>query len=469
MAERVLVVEDEPDVLDALVQLLAHAGYEARGEADGLAGLRAFQAALGAEPFDLVMLDVMMPKIDGFTLCEAIRSSSDVPVMVLTALDGEDDQLRAFSLLADDFVPKPFSLPVVLERVRALLRRSAPGRGGAAGVVAWRDVVLDSASREAVRAGAPVGLTRTEFDVLLALMARPGRVLSRAELASAGGQADPADPTAGESAVKLHVMNIRRKLGADVVETMRGWATVCRAIASSLSAKVFLLTAALLAVGCLALYVAVAFALPGGYRALSAARAEEAAAALAAELSGADAGEAAGIVETAPLGLAGAIAALNAEAAAANEEIDSINASVRDRDALRGRLLGLADQIAWLDAKDEIAALDSAKAELSAAKEKLDEIDGRRRKLNADLNRERTRMAMTNIAAETINSFLANVYFDTGRFVLVPEGNVYKIRSRGKPVRPQDVSAGERNVLALCYFFSESGRGRFEGSEDADP
>lgn len=152
-------------------------------------------------------------------------------------------------------------------------------------------------------------------------------------------------------------------------------------------------------------------------------------------------------VETAPLGLAGAIAALNAEAAA-NEEIDSINASVRDRDALRGRLLGLADQIAWLDAKDEIAALDSAKAELSAAKEKLDEIDGRRRKLNADLNRERTRMAMTNIAAETINSFLANVYFDTGRFVLVPEGNVYRIRSRGKPVRPQDVSAGERNVLA---------------------
>lgn len=147
MAERVLVVEDEPDVLDALVQLLAHAGQEARGEADGLAGLRAFQSALGAEPYDLVMLDVMMPKIDGFTLCEAIRSSSDVPVMVLTALDGEDDQLRAFSLLADDFVPKPFSLPVVLERVRALLRRSVPGRGGAAGVVAWRDVVCRLAQK----------------------------------------------------------------------------------------------------------------------------------------------------------------------------------------------------------------------------------------------------------------------------------------------------------------------------------
>lgn len=174
-------------------------------------------------------------------------------------------------------------------------------------------------------------------------------------------------------------------------------------------------------------------------------------------------------VETDPLGLAEAIAALNAKAVAVNEEIDSINASVRNRDALRERLLGLADQIAWLDAKDEIAALDSAKEELSAAKEKLDKIDEHRRKLNADLSRERTRMAMTNIAAETINSFLANVYFDIERFVLVPEGNVYKIRSRGEPVRPQDISAGERNVLALCYFFSESGRGRFEGSEDADP
>ncbi len=222
MAERVLVVEDDPDMLDALVQLLAHAGYEARGEKDGLAGLHAFQAALQVAPFDLVMLDVMMPKIDGFTLCEAIRSSSDVPVMVLTALDGEDDQLHAFRLLADDFVPKPFSLPVVLERARALLRRSAARPAPAAGVIAWRDVVLDPASREISRGGVPVELTKTEFDVLLALMERPGRVLSREALAAAGGQADPADPTAGESAVKLHVMNLRRKLGADVIETVRG-------------------------------------------------------------------------------------------------------------------------------------------------------------------------------------------------------------------------------------------------------
>ena len=218
MAERVLVVEDEPDVLDALVQLLRHEGFEVRGESDGLAGLRAFQT----EPFDLVMLDVMMPRIDGFTLCEAIRTSSDVPVMVLTALDGEDDQLRAFGALADDFVSKPFSLRVVLERARALLRRSSAGRADRGGVLVWRDVVLDPAARQASRGGVPVELTRTEFDVLAALMSRPGRVFSRAELSSVGGQTDPADPNAGESAVKLHVMNVRRKLGADVVETVRG-------------------------------------------------------------------------------------------------------------------------------------------------------------------------------------------------------------------------------------------------------
>lgn len=222
MAERVLVVEDEPDVLDALVQLLRHSGYDARGETDGLAGLHAFQTALATDPFDLILLDVMMPKIDGFTLCEAVRAVSNVPIMVITALDGEDDQLRAFRLLADDFVSKPFSLPVVLERARALLRRASARPAPGEGILMWRDVALDPTAREVVRGGAPVELTKTEFDVLFALMEHPGRVFSRESLARAGGQADPADPAAGESAVKLHVMNLRRKLGADVIETVRG-------------------------------------------------------------------------------------------------------------------------------------------------------------------------------------------------------------------------------------------------------
>ena len=220
MAQRILIAEDEPGLLDALVQLFGHAGFEVHGASDGLEGLRAFEEGR----FDLVILDVMMPKIDGFTLCEAIRAGSDVPVMVLTALSAEDDQLRAFGLLADDYVTKPFSLPVLLERARALLRRSERvGRGGAGSdAVRVGDLELDGEAREVRRAGRRVELTRSEFDILARMAARPGRVFSRAELAAIAA-GDPAGCWDGaEGSAKLHVMNIRRKAGYDVVETVRG-------------------------------------------------------------------------------------------------------------------------------------------------------------------------------------------------------------------------------------------------------
>lgn len=239
--ERVLVVEDETALLDVLVQLLAHAGFDVRGAEDGAAGLAAFEAAAAqGSPFNLVILDVMMPKMNGFELCEAIRRTSDAPIMVLTALSAEDDQLKAFNLLVDDYVTKPFSLPVVLERARALLRRSrgreplseagesaastaAPKNASAAresvAVLCNGDVAIDLESRTVERAGRPISLTRTEFDVLAALYAYPGRVLTReALIEKASG-----DPWSGsDNVMKLHVMNIRRKMGDDVIETVRG-------------------------------------------------------------------------------------------------------------------------------------------------------------------------------------------------------------------------------------------------------
>lgn len=173
--------------------------------------------------------------------------------------------------------------------------------------------------------------------------------------------------------------------------------------------------------------------------------------------------------ETPRLGLSEAIASVNAAASAVNKEIDSVNASVRNGGILKEKLLKLNDQIARLDAKNEIAALNRAREEYDDAATKLKQSEERRSRLEEDLGREQARMAQTHIAVKAINAFLANVYFDADRLVLVPEGNVYKIRSHGKPVRPCNISAGERNVLSLCYFFSESGRGRFEGSEDSDP
>lgn len=243
-AQRVLVVEDEAALLDVLTQLLAHAGLDVRGAEDGAAGLAAFEAAAAeGQPFDLVILDVMMPKMNGFELCESIRRESDVPIMVLTALSAEDDQLKAFSLLADDYVTKPFSLPVVVERVRALLRRSR-GRGVAgvygaasesaavqksetpetvahesAAVLRNGPLSIDLESRTVARDGRVASLTRTEFDVLAALYERPGRVLTREALVE---RTQGFSWSGNDAAMKLHVMNIRRKLGDDVIETVRG-------------------------------------------------------------------------------------------------------------------------------------------------------------------------------------------------------------------------------------------------------
>ena len=262
---RILIAEDEADLLDALVQLLEHEGHEVEGAADGVDALARF----AARPFDLVMLDVMLPKIDGFAVCEAIRRQSAVPLIIVTALSDEDDQLRGFGLLADDYVTKPFSLGVVRERVRALLRRSGgAGAGGAAGcgagvwpgasagsvasgsvasgsvasgsaagssasvsavpaaladdaprILSAGEVVLNVDERTALFAGRPVELTRKEFDILALMMERKGRVFTREALVEAvWGYSYVGDARM----VNLHVMNLRRKLGAGVVETVRG-------------------------------------------------------------------------------------------------------------------------------------------------------------------------------------------------------------------------------------------------------
>lgn len=119
--KNILIVEDEPDIQELLCAYLKDAGYETAVAGDGVEALALFQA----RPFDLVLLDVMLPKIDGFGVCEVIRRQSQVPILMLTALDGEEEQLRGFRLNIDDYVTKPFSMPVLLEKIRVILRRSA--------------------------------------------------------------------------------------------------------------------------------------------------------------------------------------------------------------------------------------------------------------------------------------------------------------------------------------------------------
>ena len=213
MMKKILVVEDEPDIQELLCAYLRDAGYDAAAAGDGVAALAMFQAQV----FDLVLLDLMLPKIDGFGVCELIRQQSQVPVLMLTALDGEEQQLRGFGLDIDDYVTKPFSMPVLLEKVRVILRRS----GGAEDEVClrYRDLVLRMDSREAVLDGSTLELTRREFELLHTLVAAPGRVFTREMLLS---KLWGYDFYGDERVVDSHIKNLRHKLGRNYIETVRG-------------------------------------------------------------------------------------------------------------------------------------------------------------------------------------------------------------------------------------------------------
>ena len=119
MSERILIIEDEAAIQSILAELLTDAGYNIEVAGDGLEGITKFRE----KPFSLVLLDIMMPKIDGYTVCEIIRQESNVPIIMLTALDEEEAQVRAFELKVDDYITKPFSVKLVLMRVEAVLRR----------------------------------------------------------------------------------------------------------------------------------------------------------------------------------------------------------------------------------------------------------------------------------------------------------------------------------------------------------
>ena len=157
---KILIVEDEPDIQELLRTYLEDAGYQTAVAGDGVAALALF----GGQHFDLVLLDLMLPKIDGFGVCELIRQQSQVPILMLTALDGEEQQLRGFRLDIDDYVTKPFSMPVLLEKIRVILRRR--GSTEEDSCLRYRDLTLNLETREALLDGCSLELTAREFELL---------------------------------------------------------------------------------------------------------------------------------------------------------------------------------------------------------------------------------------------------------------------------------------------------------------
>ena len=211
--KNILIVEDELDIQELLCAYLQEAGYQTVTAGDGVTALALFQE----QPFDLVLLDIMLPKIDGFGVCELIRRQSQVPVLMLTALDAEEQQLRGFGLEIDDYVTKPFSMPILLEKIRAVLRRSAGAEPDKR--LHYRDLAIDPDTRGAVLDGRVLDLTTREFDLLYTFLHAPGRVFTREMLlARLWGY----DFYGDERVVDSHIKNLRHKLGRNYIETVRG-------------------------------------------------------------------------------------------------------------------------------------------------------------------------------------------------------------------------------------------------------
>lgn len=230
-AVHVLVVDDEPSFSEALSVGLAREGFRVSVAADGVAALEAVRA----DPPDLVLLDVMLPKLSGLDVCRTIRATSDVPIIMVTARSEELDAVVGLEVGADDYVTKPYRLRELVARIRANVRRSearaaAPAAGAVAAggdstdVLALRGVVVDLARHEVHVDGAPVELTRKEFDVLALLLAHAGRVVTRDTLIDRVWGDDYVGDT---KTLDVHVKRIRAKIERDPsnptrVVTVRG-------------------------------------------------------------------------------------------------------------------------------------------------------------------------------------------------------------------------------------------------------
>ncbi len=216
---RILVIEDDPSIAEIVAYNLRQAGYDIEIYQDGRVG---YEAACRGVP-DLIILDLMLPSMDGLEICRQLCANPrtmDVLILILTAKTEESDQVIGFAVNADDYVTKPFSVRILLERVRALLRRREQS-SVSSDVISQQGIVIDRLRHVASADGQPLDLTPTEFSLLEALVRNPGRAFRRSDLIDA---AMGDDTVVLERTIDVHIRALRKKLGAfaDMIQTVRG-------------------------------------------------------------------------------------------------------------------------------------------------------------------------------------------------------------------------------------------------------
>ena len=212
--KKILVIEDEKDIQNIIKAFLENADYKVETADDGLEGINLIQK----NSYDLVLLDIMMPQIDGFVVCEMIRKNNNVPIIILTALTDEESQLKGFDKLADDYITKPFSMPVVLKHIEAIFRRT-DNNNETSNILKYKNMILNIENYEVYVDNQKVSLTYREFEILKIFLENQGKVFSRDNILNSIWNYDY---FGDDKIVNTHIKNIRKKLGYDYIETVRG-------------------------------------------------------------------------------------------------------------------------------------------------------------------------------------------------------------------------------------------------------
>lgn len=213
--KKILIVEDEEGIQELLKFFLEDNDYQTMIASDGIEAIDTFHRF---QP-DMILLDIMIPKIDGYAVCELIRKESKIPIIMITALSDETNQLKGFDLLIDDYVTKPFSMPILLRKIQAIFRRIDNDLNTKQELIQYKDIVLNMNEYTVSINKEFIDFTRKEFEILKELLAHPGYVQTREMLLDKVWQYEYYD---SDRVVDNHIKNIRKKLGKDYIKTVKG-------------------------------------------------------------------------------------------------------------------------------------------------------------------------------------------------------------------------------------------------------